>query len=85
MKVTRKLGDELVKKNLPGFVDMVSRATKNHNGMVAVHPDSFKDEPELMYAAVYYAIHRDIMVTFYNNHGPHPLDKPLRGGRNEQH
>lgn len=72
-----KLGEELVKKNLPRFVEMVNTAIENQNFIVSLDPQSFKGEPELMYAAVYYALARDVIVTFHNHTGGHPKDLSL--------
>jgi hypothetical protein len=76
----KQLGDELVRKNAPRFIKMVDYALSSQNLIVVMHPNTFKGEPELMYAAVYYAIGKNVMVTFHNGKGAHPLDMPIKDG-----
>jgi hypothetical protein len=71
-KHTATYYDKLVMSTLPEFVALCTEAHNERRDMVIIHPATFQDEPELMYAAVQYASKRNINVTFVQDALIHP-------------
>ena len=68
--------DDIIKtfeEKMPKFKEMVEYAVKNKTTMVLLSLDSFTDDPDLVYLALWYLYTKNMNATFVS---PKPPDDP---------